>query len=68
VLFLPQLVTLRTAAAAAQPWAASSDLVTTSGDDVPMVADQQTVVAADVEWSYDLLSRRPAARRRPGAA
>jgi hypothetical protein len=47
---------------------ASSNLVTTSPDDVPMLVDQQTVMAAHVEWSYDLLSRGPAARRLPGAA
>jgi hypothetical protein len=40
----------------------SSVLVTTSADDVLMVVGQQTVMAAHVEWSYDLLSRGPAAR------
>jgi hypothetical protein len=46
----------------------SSNLVTTSAADVPMLVDQQTVMAAHVEWSYDLSSRGPAARRLPGAA
>jgi hypothetical protein len=43
-------------------------MVTTSGHNVPMVADQQTVMAAHVDCGYDLLSRGPAARRLPGAA
>jgi hypothetical protein len=42
--------------------------MTTSADDVSMVADQQTLMAAHVDCSYHLLSRGRAARRVPGAA
>jgi hypothetical protein len=63
VLFRPQSGNVRS-----HGNAASSDLMTTSADDVSMVADQQTLMAAHVDCSYHLLSRGRAARRVPGAA
>jgi hypothetical protein len=50
-----------------KPDAASSNLVTTSAADVPMLVDLQTVMAAHVDWGYHSLSRG-AARRRPRSA